>query len=70
MEGFYVGDHHDRYDEAYRQVAEWVRDGRLTPREIIIDGFDKLPDAFVDFLRGRYFGKVLVRVASEPAGWR
>jgi NADPH-dependent curcumin reductase CurA len=70
MEGFYVGDHHDRYDEAYRQVADWVRAGVLTPREIIIDGFDKLPCAFVDFLRGSYFGKILVRVASEPDGWR
>jgi NADPH-dependent curcumin reductase CurA len=70
VEGFYVGDHHERYDDAYRQVSEWVRDGLLTHREIIIDGFDELPSAFVDFLRGRYFGKILVRVASEPEGWR
>jgi NADPH-dependent curcumin reductase CurA len=70
VEGFYVGDHHDRYEEAFRQVAAWVQDGRLSAREVIVDGFDSLPKAFRDFLDGRYVGKVLVRVAAEPTGWR
>jgi NADPH-dependent curcumin reductase CurA len=70
VEGFSIEDHLDRHEEAYRQIAQWVNEGLLTVRETIIDGFDSLPAAFADFLRGGYHGKVLVRVAPEPAGWR
>jgi NADPH-dependent curcumin reductase CurA len=70
VEGYYVGDYPDRYEDAYRQVAQWVREGRLTPREVIVDGFDILPTAYADFLSGCYSGKVLVRVVPEPEGWR
>jgi NADPH-dependent curcumin reductase CurA len=70
VQGYYVGDHHDQYEAAYQQVSDWVSDGRLTPREVIIDGFDSLPLAFGDFLGGKHHGKVIVRVGPEPDGWR
>jgi NADPH-dependent curcumin reductase CurA len=70
VEGFSLWDHEDKYDEAFRQIARWLEEGRLIARENVVEGFDNVPAAFVDFLRGRYFGRVLVRVApeSQPGG--
>jgi NADPH:quinone reductase len=63
VEGYSVRDHLDKYEEAYRQMAQWFREGRLTARENVVDGFDNVPVAFADLLNGRYFGKVLVRAS-------
>jgi NADPH-dependent curcumin reductase CurA len=65
VEGFSLWDHQDKYDEAFRQVARWLEEGHLKSRETIVEGFDNVPNTFAAFLRGTYFGKVLVRVAPE-----
>jgi NADPH-dependent curcumin reductase CurA len=65
IEGFSLWDHLDKYEESYRQVAEWLRKGCLISPETIVDGFDLVPATFGDFLRGRYYGKVIVRVAPD-----
>ena len=54
--------HWDRKDEALDQLAEWCRDGVITPHEHIVEGFENLPKALIDQLEGRSQGKVIVRV--------
>ena len=34
-------------------------------REDIVDGLEKAPEAFIGLLRGKNFGKLLVRFQSE-----
>jgi NADPH-dependent curcumin reductase CurA len=51
--------------EALRQLAAWVREGRLRHPETIVDGIESTPQAFADVFRSNNFvGKLLVRVAS------
>lgn len=62
MEGFVISDHFGRFPEFLVKAREWVRDGRLRYREIVIDGIETAPKAFHDLLRGESIGKVLVKV--------
>jgi NADPH-dependent curcumin reductase CurA len=68
IEGFLVLDYKDRYAEGFAQLAAWSREGRLRHREDILDGLERLPEAFLRLLTSRNLGKQLVRAAPEPAG--
>jgi NADPH-dependent curcumin reductase CurA len=43
--------------------APRVRCGDIRYREDIVDGLEKVPEAFIDMLAGRNFGKALVRLS-------
>lgn len=62
MEGFLAFDWEDRYQEAVTQLAQWVRDGRLTYQEDILDGIDQAPGAIAGLYRGDNRGKRLIRL--------
>jgi NADPH-dependent curcumin reductase CurA len=70
IQGFLVFDFAARYKEGLAQLTEWVRQGRLKYKEHVVDGLDRAPDALLDLLQGRNFGKMLVRVGPEPAAGR
>ena len=65
MEGFIVYDYEDRADECRQAVAGWLREGKLKYAETVLDGFEKLPQAFISMLSGDNIGKQLVRL--EPS---
>jgi NADPH-dependent curcumin reductase CurA len=70
VEGFSLPDHPEKYADALVQLEEWLREGKLVARETFVDGFENLPSAFIDFLRGHYLGKVMIRLSptdgTEP----
>ncbi|MSP47918.1 MAG: NADP-dependent oxidoreductase [Alphaproteobacteria bacterium] len=66
MEGFLVWDWRDRYPEAIRRLAGWIKDGRIKYSEHVAEGLEKTPEAFIAMLRGANLGKALVKVA-DPA---
>jgi NADPH-dependent curcumin reductase CurA len=63
VQGFIVSDFYQRRDEGLRQLAEWLREGKLRYREDIVDGLENAPPAFIGMLQGRNLGKQLVRLA-------
>jgi NADPH-dependent curcumin reductase CurA len=65
VEGFLVQQFADRYDEALRQLGQWLRDKKLHYREQLADGLENAPRAFIGMLQGRNIGKQLVKVAPE-----
>lgn len=62
MKGFIVGDYSDRFPEAATQLAEWVKSDKLKFEETIMQGFDKLPEAFIGLFHGENKGKMIVKV--------
>jgi NADPH-dependent curcumin reductase CurA len=50
--------------EMQREVAGWLRDGKLTYRESVTDGLEFAPDALVRTLAGETIGKSLVRIGA------
>jgi hypothetical protein len=67
VQGFIVFDHNERFPEFLAELGGWLREGKLTYRETIVDGFDNLPSAFTGLFRGENVGKMLVRVGPDTA---
>jgi len=63
MGGFVIFDHMNEFDAASRRLAQWVREGKLSYREEIIDGIENCPGAIADLYKGQNFGKRLIRLA-------
>jgi NADPH-dependent curcumin reductase CurA len=64
IRGFIVRDFWGRFDEFMREMPQWIREGRMKYREDIADGLENAPAAFMGLLKGKNFGKQLVRVAE------
>jgi NADPH-dependent curcumin reductase CurA len=65
VEGFLLFDYAHRHEEGLARLAAWSREGRLRHREDILDGLERMPEAFLRLLRSENFGKQLVRVAPD-----
>ena len=64
-EGFLVFQYAEKYPQGIKQMAQWLREGKLKYKEDIEEGIENTPRAFMDMLKGRNTGKQLVKV-SEP----
>lgn len=62
MSGLLIFDYAHRYEEAIVRLADWIRAGRLTCREDILDGIEACPGAIAQLYRGENSGKLLVRL--------
>jgi NADPH-dependent curcumin reductase CurA len=65
MQGFVIFDHADRFPAARRELAQWLRDGRLVYQEDVLDGIEHAPDAIAGLYRGENLGKRLIRIAAD-----
>ena len=67
MQGFIIfDDYAHRYDEFAQDMTQWLKDGKVSYREQMIDGLEKAPEAFIGMLDGGNFGKLVVKV-NEPS---
>jgi NADPH-dependent curcumin reductase CurA len=65
MRGFITfKDYRPRFGEFFAQMDTWVQDGQIRYREDIVDGLGNAPQAFIELLEGRNFGKLIVKVAE------
>jgi NADPH-dependent curcumin reductase len=67
IQGFIVSDKPEKVAEWRKLAAPWVAEGSLVYREDVVDRLENAPDALAGMLRGRNFGKLLVRVGHDPA---
>ncbi|EYF04626.1 NADP-dependent oxidoreductase [Chondromyces apiculatus] len=64
LRGFIQSEFADQQPEFYREMGAWVRDGRVRHREDLVEGLDQAPEALRGLLKGRNFGKLVVRVSQ------
>ncbi|AMO25072.1 NADP-dependent oxidoreductase [Ramlibacter solisilvae] len=62
LQGFIVSEHMEIWPEALKELGQLVGSGKLRPRESIAQGIESAPDAFLGLLKGRNFGKQLVKL--------
>jgi NADPH-dependent curcumin reductase len=62
IEGFIVSEHMDVWPEALNELGTLVATGKLKYRETIAQGLEAAPEAFLGLLKGRNFGKQLVKL--------
>jgi NADPH-dependent curcumin reductase CurA len=61
--GNFVADHQQTF---LREMAEWLKAGRIRYKEDVWSGLERAPEAFRAMLDGRNFGKTLVAVSPDP----
>ncbi|OBU49256.1 NADP-dependent oxidoreductase [Stenotrophomonas maltophilia] len=62
MRGFIVHDFSHLWPQFEREMAHWLREGRIQYREDVVEGLQNAPDAFFGLLQGRNFGKLVVKL--------
>ncbi|MES2229212.1 MAG: NADP-dependent oxidoreductase [Pseudomonadota bacterium] len=62
IEGFIVSEHMEVWPEALKELGTMVASGRLKYRETVAHGLASAPQAFLGLLKGRNFGKQLVKL--------
>ncbi|GKS92706.1 MULTISPECIES: NADP-dependent oxidoreductase [unclassified Acidovorax] len=62
IEGFIVSEHMEIWPEALKELGTLVGSGKLRPRETIAEGLAAAPEAFLGLLKGKNFGKQLVKL--------
>lgn len=62
MQGFLVRDHAKDFGPAINQLATWLREGSIRYDETIVEGFENIPQAFLDLFEGKNKGKMVVKV--------
>ncbi|WPH22932.1 NADP-dependent oxidoreductase [Variovorax paradoxus] len=62
IEGFIVSEHMEVWPEALAELGALVASGKLRPRESVAQGIAAAPEAFLGLLKGKNFGKQLVKL--------
>lgn len=62
VQGFIVSEHMEVWPEALKELGTLVATGKLRARESIAQGIESAPEAFLGLLKGKNFGKQLVKL--------
>ena len=62
IEGFIVSEHMEVWPEALKELGAGVVSGKLKYRETVAQGIEAAPEAFIGLLKGKNFGKQLVKL--------
>jgi len=62
LQGFIVSEHLPLWPEALKELGGMVATGKLKYRESVASGIESAPEAFLGLLKGRNFGKQLVKL--------
>jgi NADPH-dependent curcumin reductase CurA len=62
MRGFIVSEHMDLWPQGLKELGTLVATGKLKFRESVAQGLEAAPEAFIGMLKGKNFGKQLVKL--------
>ncbi|MCU0951700.1 MAG: NADP-dependent oxidoreductase [Burkholderiaceae bacterium] len=62
LQGFIVSEHLEVWPQALKELGQGVAGGRIRYRETVAQGLASAPEAFIGLLKGRNFGKQLVKL--------
>jgi hypothetical protein len=62
VEGFIVSEHMEAWPEALKELGALVATGKFKYRETVAQGIASAPEAFLGLLKGKNFGKQLVKL--------
>ncbi len=64
IEGFLVFKFEQKYAIARKRMANWLNQGKIIWKEDTVIGLEKAPEAFIGLMKGKNFGKLLVKVSD------
>ncbi|RIN65263.1 NADP-dependent oxidoreductase [Staphylococcus simulans] len=64
MQGFLASQFKDDFERAEKDLAQWIKDGKLKTKTSLVKGFGNTPSAFRALFTGKEIGKQIVQVSS------
>ena len=65
MQGFIVYDYAHRAAEAHAAISGWLRAGQVGYDEVVHEGIEAAPQALIDVLQGKGYGKHIIRIGEK-----
>jgi NADPH-dependent curcumin reductase CurA len=65
MEGFMVLDYFNTYTKFEKEMAGYLKEGKIIFVEDVVEGIEKVPTSLIGLFSGRNVGKQLVIIARE-----
>lgn len=62
MEGFFIYDYEKDFPKAEKEMAQWIKEGKLTYQEDVLEGLENMPIALNRLFERKNVGKQLVRL--------
>lgn len=62
IQGFTIGNYREKFEDGVKQLGQWLKQGKLDYTETVVEGFDQLPQAFLDLFEGKNKGKMVVKI--------
>ncbi|HEY5072899.1 MAG TPA: NADP-dependent oxidoreductase [Caulobacteraceae bacterium] len=63
LEGFIVSSHFDQLPAFQKEMAGWIKEGKVKWKETVEEGIQNAPTAFLKLFKGENLGKMLVRLS-------
>ena len=68
LEGFIIMDYEKLYTEAQKELAGWIKSGKLKRRDYIVEGgIEKAEEGLRGLFEGKNLGKCLIKVGKEKS---
>lgn len=64
LQGFIVADHYNMINQFQDVMSSWIREGKITWKETVVNGLENAPQAFIGLFKGENFGKMLIKIAE------
>ncbi|WP_437742560.1 NADP-dependent oxidoreductase [Sorangium sp. So ce302] len=64
LQGFVILDHQARFPEAFEKIHGWIKEGKITWRERVVEGLENAPDALAMLFQPNKIGKLLIKVSE------
>ena len=64
LRGFVGTDFMHLYGDFQRDMAGWLKEGKVKYQETILDGISNAPNALIGLMEGKNSGKMLVKLAE------
>ena len=62
LQGFIYTDYVPRLAEFYRDMGGWIASGQVKSRDTVVEGLERMPDAFLGLFQGANTGKMLIKL--------
>ncbi|WP_242046466.1 zinc-binding dehydrogenase [Cylindrospermum sp. FACHB-282] len=66
LQGFIVTDYLAQFDVAFRQIGQWLQEGKIKYTQEMVEGLENAPQAILKLFNGDKTGKLIVTISEAP----
>jgi NADPH-dependent curcumin reductase CurA len=66
IKGFIVTDYVSQWDLAFREMGQWIQEGKLKYQQEIVQGLENAPTAILKLFNSEKMGKLIVQISEQP----